>query len=307
MQTIAQQQRNLLVGAGRALNTTLDFVFYDVSALTADEKAGLSASANPEGSILIVPPQADNREITKLTSLEFISAQRETDANAIDTIVVAGVGSSALGTAALARNVADSINRPVAGVVSGFGLADVLSEALGGWFVLGFKNSIRDGFAKMFDALEMKDHVWDDDSYRSLVKDKNIDDFVMDRFVFGSPDSLALLLTLYHLRTKIKLLVGHSKGNYVIENALEGLASLCTLKKQDIPRDLQVVTLGAVVRFPEQFSEVTQFIGGVDWFGMMNSRRELERQKISGSWHSLNTRLLGHLSVEEALRLAGVQ
>jgi hypothetical protein len=94
---------------------------------------------------------------------------------------------------------------------------------------------------------------------------------------------------------------------YNIENALEGLLSLCALKKQDIPNDLQVVTLGAVIRFPEHFSKVTRFIGGIDYFGMMNSRLKLNSHRIPRSWHSLNTNLPGHMSVGETLKLAGVQ
>jgi hypothetical protein len=306
MQPMAQLPRGFFISAGRALNSSLDFAFYDMNSLTPEERSGLRAHTNPEGSILIVYPKTVAREITTLTPLEFITAQRQKKSDLIDAIVVPGLGSSALGTAALARNVADSINRPVAGIVSGFGLADMVSEALGGWFVLGCKNTIRDGFAKMFDALDMKDRVWDDTSYRSLVKEKDIDDFDMGRFVYGSPDSVALLLSLYHLRTQIKVLVGHSKGNYVIENALEGLISLCRLKNQDIP-ELRVVTLGAVVRFPEEFPEITQCIGGIDWFGMMNSRPQLHPYWIFGSWHSLNTSLPGYISVGDALRLAGVQ
>ncbi len=307
MQTIAQMQRNFLVPAARALNSSLDFVFYDVNALTSEEKARLLVHANPEGSILIVPPESAVEDITRLTPLEFISSQQQIDTQPIDAIVIAGVGSSALGTAALARNVADKIDRPVAGIVSGFGLADLVSEALGGWFVLGLKNSIRDGFAKTFAELDMKDHVWDEPSYQSLVKEKELHGFDMDRYVYGSPDSAALLLILYHLRTQIKVLVGHSKGNYIIENALEGLISLCSLKKQEVPEDLQIVTLGAIVRFPEQFSKVTQIIGGNDYFGMMNSRFNLPSHRIPEVWHSLNTGLPGHMSVEETLELAEIK
>ncbi|MFC5462080.1 hypothetical protein [Massilia niabensis] len=42
-------------------------------------------------------------------------------------LAVAGVGSSALGTAAFARNVADAFGEPVAGLVSGYGMADLLA------------------------------------------------------------------------------------------------------------------------------------------------------------------------------------
>lgn len=307
MLTLAQLQRIPFVRAGRALNTSLDYLFYDVGSLTLEEKARLSASNHPEGSILIVHPKAHSQEISNLTPLEFIFKQKQDGSSHVDAVVVPGVGSSALGTAALARNAADYLDRPVAGIVSGYGMADVITEALGGWFVLGFNNSIRDRFAKLFDALELKDHVWDDPSYRALVKDEEIADFDLERFVYASPDSAALLLTMYHLQDRIKLLIGHSKGNYIIENALEGLVSLNALEKYDIPEDLHVVTLGAVIRFPEEFSKVNQFIGDKDYFGMLNSRTKLDQYLVPGSWHSLNTRLPGHLAVEEALELAGVQ
>lgn len=307
METITKMQRSSFVRAGRALNASLDFVFYDINSLSPKERVGLSAGANPEGSILIVHPKNAGEEITKFTPWEFITGQRESEGSKIDAVVVPGVGSSALGTAALARNTADYLQRPVAGVVSGLGVADVVSEALGGWFVLGSKNRIRDSFAKAFDAFDMKDHVWDDTSYNSLVKDRDFEDFDMDRFVYGSPDSLSLLLMLYHLRDSIKVLIGHSKGNYIIENALEGLLSLCKLKKHDVPKEMQVITMGAVIRFPEEFQEVKQYIGGLDFFGMINSRFRLNSSWVPGSWHSLNSSWPGYMSVEEILKRSGVK
>lgn len=91
------------------------------------------------------------------------------------------MGSSALGAAALARNVADHRRAPVAAIVAGLGLADVVTEALGGWFVFGAGNVVRDVLAR-------------------------------DRFIFESPDSVALRLILVEVGERIGLLVGHSKG-----------------------------------------------------------------------------------------------
>lgn len=307
MNAIWQNRREALVRAGRAANSALDVLFYDVGALSTEEYAALSARGNPEGSVLVVHPLAAEQAIEKYTPLHFIRAQQQGEAVKVDAVVVAGVGSSALGTAALARNVADHLGRPVAGIVSGFGLADMVTEALGGWFVLGFKNSIRDSFAKTFDYLEMKDHVWDDASYSTLVRDEDITGFNMDRYVYGSPDSAALLLVLYHLREQMQVLVGHSKGNYSIENALEGLVSLCAVKNEAIPDHLRIVTLGATIRFPAQFPNVEQFMGSIDLFGMINSRPKLEVAHIPWAWHSLNGHLPGHLPVEKVLELAGVE
>lgn len=307
LEPITKAPRGFLVSAGRALNTSLDYLFYDVGALTPEEKDELREHAEPEGSILIVHPKSAARAITNLKAHEFITSQKRENTEPVDAVAVPGVGSSALGAAALARNVADSINRPVAAIVAGFGLADMVSEALGGWFVLGGKNRLRSCFAQIFDALDMKDHVWDNNSYESLVKEEGCASFAMDRFVYGCPDSTALLLLLHQLRTQIKVVVGHSKGNYAIENALEGLTWRCRLEKQVVPADLQVVTLGAVVSHPKEFVRVTQFIGGIDGFGMINSSPFLHPRWINGAWHSLNTALPGHISVGEALKLAGVR
>jgi len=107
MKTLAQLQRKSLVYAGRALNTTMDYSFYDVSSLSQRERAGLSARTNPEGSILIVHPRGNSHKVDNLTPMEFISRQRQGEADTVAAAVDAGVGSYALVTAALARNVAD--------------------------------------------------------------------------------------------------------------------------------------------------------------------------------------------------------
>lgn len=298
-------QRNAFIELGRSMNTFLDSVFYDMPSLTSEEKSALSNEKSAEGSVLIVYPGNAARAIDTLTPLEFITDQKKQGVETVDAIAVPGVGSSKMGTAALARNVANAINRPVAGIVSGLGMADLLSEAMGGWFVLGYKNTMRDMAAKFFDLIELKDHVWEERSYRSLVKDENLSDFDLAPYMFGSPDATALLLTLYHLRKQITLLVGHSKGDYMIENALEGMIRLCQLKKEKLPDQLKIVTLGAVVRFPEAFEKnAAQFIGTLDGFGLINSRLNLNPMKIEGAWHSLNTALPGHLSVEKAVQMA---
>lgn len=302
---IHHTSKDTLIRSGRLLNTSLDKVFYNVDSLTTTERDGLLAYTNPEGSILIVSPVKDNQEIIKQTPFEFIDSQGKSGDEPVDVVVVAGVGSSALGTAALARSVADCMGCRVAGIISGYGLADLVSEAMGGWFVLGYKNRIRDAWAKWFEALEMKDHVWDDTSYASLIKEKKFTDFPMKRYIYGSPDATSLILLLFHLRDKVKVLIGHSKGNYVIENALQGIVSLCQVKRQKIPRDLQIITLGAVIRFPEHFGNVTQCIGQLDFFGMMNSRSHLNSHILQGAWHSLNTQYPGNMEIAKALKIAG--
>lgn len=286
------------VAMWRALNTTLDVVFYDVTSLTEEERATLSAQIGPEGSVVIVYPRSAGLEIRILTPSEFVNEQSNIE---VEVVAVAGVGSSAMGTAALARNVADHFDRPVAGIISGFGMSDLIAEALGGWFVLGAHNTLRDMYAEWFDAHDLKDHVRDQDSHDDMKRHFASAGIDTDRFIYGSPDSTALLYVLLKLGARIKLLVGHSKGNYSIENALEGWMAAGKKTNTPVATDLCVVTLGAVVRFPSEFSNVHQFIGQVDYFGMMNSRPALDRTSVPGAWHSLNTLMPGHLSVKEAL------
>jgi hypothetical protein len=290
----------------RAINGTLDAIFYDIGALSSEERAGLSAFAGPEGSVLVVHPASRRRAIRSLSPWDFVGEQSAGDGEPVDAVAVAGVGSSALGTAALARNVADHLDRPVAAVVAGLGLSDVLAEAWGGWFVLGAANRLRDYLARAFDALELEDHVRDPTSHEAVSDELRVAAIERERFIYGSPDSTALLYLLLKLGPRLRLLVGHSKGNYSIANALEGWLSARRRAGAPAPRDLCVVTLGAVIRFPEELSDVHQFLGQADYFGWLNSRHLVDHVDVPGAWHSLNSLLPGHLSVDEALRRAGV-
>jgi hypothetical protein len=298
--------RRSLVATWRALNTSVDNVFYDVTALSESERAGLSAYVAPESSIVVVHPRSADVPIEVLRPVDFVRQQLDRGRTDIDTIVVAGVGSSAVGTAALARNVADHTGRAVAGVVSGLGMADIVAEAMGGWFVLGTANAVRDAVARTLDAYRVKDHVRDQSSHehiKACVQALGLD---KDEFIYGSPDSTVLLYLLCTLGDRIRALIGHSKGNYSIDNALRGWVRACNRTGKPLHGDLCIVTLGAVIRLPAEFSNVHQFIGTVDYFGMMNSRPFLDCCLVPGRWHSLNTRFRSELSVHDALRDAAI-
>src|SRR4029078_2659738 len=51
--------------------------------------------------------------------------------------------SSALGAVAFAWDVSKAVEEPVAAIVPGFGLADVLPQALGGWFGFGVHDALQ--------------------------------------------------------------------------------------------------------------------------------------------------------------------
>ena len=128
----------------RQRNAVIDNFFYDTASLTLEEKAKLSPLVDREGSIIVVPPSNSDRQIRYYKSaLRFMNKEGPT----VRAIAVAGVGSSALGTAALARNIADALNTDVAGIVTGYGLSDVVTEAFGGWLAFGASASTGAGWS----------------------------------------------------------------------------------------------------------------------------------------------------------------
>src|SRR5262245_26270320 len=71
------------------------------------------------------------------TARRFRPAMEETASEPINVITVTGVGSSALGSVAFAWNVSEALRQPIAAIVPGYGLADLIPQALGGWFGFG--------------------------------------------------------------------------------------------------------------------------------------------------------------------------
>src|SRR5229473_6426715 len=151
----------------RLTNTALDVLFYDVGALTktllaqhtvintgASRSAAfsghplqtldLSAATNPSGSIIVVnaqlapfvrPPFRDMKQ--------FMDYANSDDGATLHTLAITGVGSSAYGAVAFAWDVSTAIGEPVAAVVPGYGLADVVPQALGGWFGFGVYDALQ--------------------------------------------------------------------------------------------------------------------------------------------------------------------
>ncbi len=252
-------------------NRFWDLVFYDVGSLTDpeldalfSEKRGgiLSPFAYGEGEIIVVPPKEAGREIRHYKhTFQFLNEKKQD----IRAIVVAGVGSSVYGTAALARNVADTYDFDVAGIVTGYGGMDLLTEALGGWSVLG---AVERGYLRS-------------DLVVSHTADvKTLLEILMAEILMDDPPQL-------------EYLVGHSKGSLLIDFVLHRFAE----ELQDV-RDsdykplldlLKIVTFGAVVSPPELFApNVRQFMGELDWLGRVNSHRGIPYEKVPGAGHHLN-------------------
>ena len=193
-------------------------------------------------------------------------------------LVVAGVGSSALGAAAFARNVADSVGREVAAVVSGYGLADVLTEAVGGFFWFGALNSIRHAFEPL-DAISKRFTA----SERELEEENGL------FFVRTSKDTASLIHLLKAQALEVPYLIGHSKGNLVISEALYALDRSHPHRAQHIAENTRIVTISAKVAMPRRFHRVLDIIGVWDSFGQLNSRPDIPADVVvPRAWHSTN-------------------
>jgi hypothetical protein len=104
----------------------------------------LTERSNPSGSIIIVDanlaPYVGKPFLDMKEFFEFANAGADPE---IHTLTITGVGSSAFGSVAFAWDVSTALGEPVAAIVPGYGLADVVPQALGGWF--GFE---------MYDAVQ---------------------------------------------------------------------------------------------------------------------------------------------------------
>jgi hypothetical protein len=273
--------------AMRQRNAVLDWLFYDVGVVTQDEATRLSPWLAAEGAILFVPPSGAGL-IKICASVDEFAASHADQARAV---AVAGVGSSALGAAAFARNVADALGAPVAAVVSGYGLADLATEALGGFFLFGAANSIRHQFDWLNRLRETG--IPAEASTRSASKSA-------DR---RRSDTDTVLALLSHRALGLKLLVGHSKGNLVISEALYTLKTQAPTRLKALAEQVFIVTVSAKIAMPPDFKRIVDVMGQFDGFGALNSRWDLGTEvSVPFAWHHTNTELPMHLPVAATLR-----
>ncbi len=281
--------REIALEGFRERNAVLDFLFYDLKVLLPEEAKMLAPGYAAEGAILAVGP----------SSAPFLDRWPDQESFArtgpkhITTLAVAGVGSSALGAAAFARNVADATGKPVLAVVSGYGLADLLTEALGGFFLFGQLNAIRD----LFEPLD----TWLRPS-GPRIEDGLPTDGAFDA-VRRSLDVRTLVALLTH--GDFELMVGHSKGNLVISEALFELGAADGDRLQAVADAARIVTVSARILMPRAFTRVIDVMGALDGFGELNSRQNIRTDvKVPYAWHHTNTELAWSLPVTRTLARA---
>ena len=274
------------VGVKAATNAVLDEFYYDTSALSDEERTALLEGVHREGTILIVPPKGAGSIVSVAGPSELRNLAQPPRIYSIS-----GVGSSDLGAAALARNVADALEQPVAAIVSGYGAADLVSEAMGGWF-FGMQNlwhRLIDDYFRWCDCMVA--------ASMTMVGQDFHETFDYHRSVSRDDEMLVDILSDPSL--PVDLLVGHSKGALAIA---ESLYELERLGWRPEPFDPSVVTFGAVVSLPPRIHCKRQFLGSWDWLGGINSRVGVDRTLVAHGGHHLNTELPGHLDLVEILR-----
>ncbi|WP_112604894.1 hypothetical protein ACK83U_09980 [Rhizobium sp. WW22] len=274
--------RNLALEGLRQRNLALDALFYDVKVITPEEAFYISDSLAAEGAILIVPPSG----LGALTLCETIDEFVLRGGGNARALAVAGIGGSALGAAAFARNVADAIDAPVAVVVSGYGIADAITEAFGGSFFFGHLRGLR----PLLESL-------DDLAGRPKVGAQR--DGTAAR---TSLDTRTVQALLADPRLSFRLLTGHSKGNLVLSAALHNLCKQDEARITELARHAKIVTIGARIAMPPVFTDVVDVTGEWDWFGEINSRAFIHAdRRVAQAWHHTNTDLGGHLPVTTTL------
>jgi len=281
-------------------NAALDNVFYDTSSLRPDETVRLTPLIDLKGSIIVVPPAASAQPIRHYErALRFMNKEGDD----IRAIAVAGVGSSVLGTAALARNVADALGCDVAGIVTGYGMSDVVSEAMGGWFIFGTLDRLRLDMEQLVgNAVKTLPEAADPTSAQASIA---VSEGVLHPDLAGKPgfaDVTTLVDVLIARPKNLQWLVGHSEGSLLIDFVLDQFVTELEGDESPLYQQLRIVTLGAVVDIPEKFQRTRQYLGALDWFGGMNSRLNLPHDSVEGAWHHLNRKLPCHMDAVSILQ-----
>jgi hypothetical protein len=287
----------------RFTNTLLDFVFYDVWVLTAQLLArgevvitqkssnvpstphpfgflDLSAMTNPSGSIIVVDTRLAPYARLFPDMKKFIEYANGPDGAGLRTISVTGVGSSAFGSVAFAWNISEAIGEPVAAVVPGYGLADFIPQALGGWLGLEmydrFQSVTQSLLAQFAPSLAMIGK----DLARTTPGHAVVTETGAPVFLYGSAASDDVHAILENV-PGIARLVGHSKGALAIENALRSLDN-------SRPEKLSVLTFGCSIQEDSKVADYGQYLGKIDWFGLLNSTGDVEEYRPFAD-HSTNT------------------
>jgi hypothetical protein len=301
----------------RLTNTVLDVIFYDVGVLTralwekgtaihtgtAGDRASsthplqtldLTAATNPSGSIIVVNANAPPYVRPPFLDMgEFFAHANGTDGAALHTLAVTGVGSSAYGAVAFAWDVSAALGEPVAAIVPGYGLADVVPQALGGWF--GFEMyGVLQTATQNFLALVAPSLAIIGKDLARTTPGRPTAPTGAPVFLHGSAasDDVHAILQAVPGITRV---VGHSKGALAIENALRDLPDARVAA-------ISVLTFGCVIS-ETRHQNYEQYLGAIDGLGLLNSEGHVPEHRPF-SHHSTNTYIPFSMAIAESVRAA---
>ena len=298
----AKSATHAISNAIKRRNTMLDHFFYDVDALTPQEIDLLVEEDNAEGAVIVVHPAGAKGElgVEKFDTYEELVAA---PGDKLAKFAISGVGSTDLGAAALARNLADHTGVPVGAIVAGYGIMDLVSEAMGGWFFFGSANRAMQSWHELTsgrrDRMQSVERTLTKMERGELTPDEL--SLTSDLATGFSPDTMTLIRLLTEKERRIDTIIGHSKGCLSIAFALETLSLLKDAEAIEKAKAARIMTLGAVVELPEGYDNVVQVIGGIDTFGGINSRLGKKPVIVPGAWHSLNRNNFFQLNIADVL------
>jgi hypothetical protein len=218
--------------------------------------------------------------VHKYQSVEKFLESPYQETRDVDIATITGVGSSSLGSAALAWDISVALEKPVLAIVPGYGVADVFLQGLGGWFAFGLhdflssKTLIQTGLATAAPETARIGR----ELAASTPQEPTARGAPIFRFGSGSSDVLHALIE--HRVTPFRLLVGHSKGALQINNAIQSLPAERT-------RGLRVVTLGCPIGENVAGVDYHQYLGLFDALGQLNAWGH-RPDHWPPTWHSTN-------------------
>jgi hypothetical protein len=310
----------------RLWNTALDAMFYDTAVLATElrwrgeiitaevahraknnalaaaapiegpsfSQLDLSALANPEGCILVVDA-GKAPFVTRHDRVDEFIEWANRDGTDLTTVTITGVGSSALGSAAFAWNASVAIGQRVAAIVPGYGVADAVNQALGGWFGFGMHDWIGSLTQKVLAHVSPQLARTGHRLLETTPGHQAMETGGAPEFETGNPAS-DILHSLIARVSGISVLIGHSKGALAISNALRSLDVAAT-------RRLTVTTFGCPIDETVPARKYVQFLGALDALGWLNSwGHAAERSPVTT--HSTNTAIPASMPIAILLRMA---
>jgi hypothetical protein len=282
--------RNAALEPWRFRNSSLDAMFYDIKTLTSDEAFYISDSIAAEGMLMIVPPTGKGM-LTLCDSVDEYILRGGLD---VHVMAVAGIGGSAAGAAAFARNVADAVDAPVAAVVSGYGLGDILSESMGSNFLFGPLGFLRRNF-EMIDDLVGRPKLGDYNRHHTTATAPRR----------SSLDTDTVEALLMNNKLEFQLITGHSKGNLIIADALRSLEVDAPERLETLGKTLKLISFSTRISVPAAVEAPLAIMGELDWYGELNATAPAAGTiRVARCGHSTNSDMPGALKITSLLRNA---